>query len=672
MAGAGPVIKTILVANRGEIAVRVIETAAKLGYKTVAVYSEADKNSRFVQLADQAICIGPAPVNQSYLCADKIIAAAKTTGADAIHPGYGFLSENAEFAQLCQKENIIFIGPSAEAIELMGNKRQAKIAMEAAGVPCIPGYQGADQSDSVLVAEINKIGFPVMIKAAAGGGGRGMRLVDENSDLMVEIQSARSEAENAFGSGELILEKAIINPRHIEIQVFADQHDNFVYLWERDCSVQRRHQKVIEEAPSPVVNEALRKAMGEAALLAAKSCNYEGAGTVEFLLAADGDFYFLEMNTRLQVEHPVTELICQQDLVAWQISVANGEKLPLTQDQIPLEGHAIEVRLYAEDPYNNFLPQTGKVLRWLPSPHIRTDHTITNNMQVSAHYDPMLAKLIAYGATRGDAVRKLARALEDTTLLGFKTNQHYLYQLLTHQEFAAGEATTSFIADHQTEFEQQTEDLFKACVVVAALSALTSAQANQTPSAPNPHFLGMQTGVGFPLPHNWQIDESKWQTAISNIRQQANTLSATISVTTTDGQEQSHQALLTWQDHPSSGQLKLDETTTPYQIATSQTHRYVQTGSFSCCVESLTLTEKSGQGQSGSGILKAPMDGAIVNLLVEEGATVLQGQTILLLEAMKMEHQVKADLDGQIKKIHVSPGEQVKGRQLLVEVSASE
>ncbi|MFP6801287.1 MAG: biotin carboxylase N-terminal domain-containing protein, partial [Pseudomonas sp.] len=397
-----PAFNKILIANRGEIACRVMRTAQDLGYRTVAVYSEADADARHVQQADEAVCIGPAQVNQSYLVIDNIIKAAQQTGADAIHPGYGFLSENADFARACEAAGIVFIGPTVEAIHLMGSKRLSKIAMLEAGVPCIPGYEGAAQDEETLIREAGRIGYPLMIKASAGGGGRGMRLVHQASELAEQIRTARSEAQNAFGSGELILERAVIQPRHVEIQVFGDSQGSIVYLGERDCSVQRRHQKVVEEAPCPVMTPELRQAMGEAAVKAAASVNYVGAGTVEFLLDQSGEFFFLEMNTRLQVEHPVTELITGQDLVAWQIRVAEGQPLPLQQDEIRLSGHAMEVRLYAEDATQNFLPQTGTALRWEPALRdgIRIDHGLLEGQTISPFYDPMLAKVIAYGATR--------------------------------------------------------------------------------------------------------------------------------------------------------------------------------------------------------------------------------------------------------------------------------
>ncbi len=440
----------ILVANRGEIAWRIMRTAKAMGYRTVAVHSDADRDAPHVSFADEAIRIGPPPIGESYLSIDRILEAAHTSGADAVHPGYGFLSENEAFATACEKAGLVFIGPPPAAIAAMGNKAAAKRRMIDAGVPCVPGYQGADQSDAHLERESRKIGLPVMVKAAAGGGGRGMRLVEQDGDLLDAIRMARTEAASAFGSGELILEKAVTDARHVEIQVFADNHGNVIHLGERDCSVQRRHQKVIEEAPSLAVNADLRARMGAAAVAAARTIGYRGAGTVEFLLGSDGAFYFLEMNTRLQVEHPVTEAITGLDLVEWQLRVARGEALPLEQDQVQLEGHAIEVRLYAEDAYADFLPQTGQIDVWRPAsgPGVRTDHGMKDGLAISPFYDPMIAKVIAHGATREEARRRLIKALRDTVVLGPTTNRHFLIRLLEHPEFAAGKTTTAFLTRH--------------------------------------------------------------------------------------------------------------------------------------------------------------------------------------------------------------------------------
>ena len=442
--------QSILVANRGEIAVRVMRTAKALGLRTIAVYSEADRSAVHVKMADDAYLLGPAPVGESYLNMERVLEAIRETGAEAVHPGYGFLSENAAFAQACADHGAIFIGPSAQAIELMGDKAQAKRLMLDAGIPCIPGYQGEDQTDATLLSEAKTVGFPLMVKAAAGGGGRGMRLVPEESELSSAITTARSEAENAFGCGDLILERAIIEPRHVEIQVFADQFGATIHLGERDCSVQRRHQKVLEEAPCPVMTPALREQMGAAAVKAAQDINYVGAGTVEFLLDQEGSFYFLEMNTRLQVEHPVTELVTGLDLVAMQIRVARGEALNIDQKDISIDGHAIEARLYAEDPTQDFLPATGPVDLWSPASGdgVRVDAGIATGDEISHFYDPMIAKIVANGATREEARAKLVAALKDTAIFGVTTNKSFLIDALEHPTFSSGDATTAFIQDN--------------------------------------------------------------------------------------------------------------------------------------------------------------------------------------------------------------------------------
>ena len=440
-------LRKLLIANRGEIAVRINRTAQALGYRTVAVYSEADAGALHVTEADEAVCLGPAQANASYLNSEAVLEAARITGADSIHPGYGFLSENAEFARACRAAGLVFVGPPEAAIELMASKRRAKEAMVAAGVPVVPGYESARASDAALTDAADALGYPLMIKASAGGGGRGMRLVRQASELAEALTRARSEARQAFGDDELILERAVVDARHVEIQVFADRHGHVVHLGDRDCSIQRRHQKVVEEAPSPFVTPALRQAMGEAAVRAARACGYEGAGTVEFLVGQDRTFYFLEMNTRLQVEHPVTEQITGQDLVAWQLAVAEGRPLPLTQAEIPLHGHAIEARLYAEDPARAFQPQTGTLLRFdaATGEGVRVDTGVRTGDRISPHYDPMLAKIVAWGSDRDQARRRLIRALEDTVVFGVTTNRHFLSRVIDHDLFGQGNATTAFL-----------------------------------------------------------------------------------------------------------------------------------------------------------------------------------------------------------------------------------
>ena len=660
-----PAFNKILIANRGEIACRVMRTAKELGYRTVAVYSEADANARHVQVADEAVCIGPAQVNQSYLVIDNIIAAAKKTGADAIHPGYGFLSENADFARACEANGIVFIGPTVEAIHLMGSKRLSKIAMLEAGVPCIPGYEGAAQDDETLIREAERVGYPLMIKASAGGGGRGMRLVHEASQLKEQIRTARSEAQNAFGSGELIIERAVIRPRHVEIQVFGDQHGNIVYLGERDCSVQRRHQKVVEEAPCPVMTPALRKAMGEAAVKAAASVNYVGAGTVEFLLDASGEFFFLEMNTRLQVEHPVTELITGQDLVAWQIRAAEGQPLPLKQDEIPLNGHAIEVRLYAEDATRNFLPQTGTVLHWEPEllDGVRIDHGLVEGEDVTPFYDPMLAKVIAYGATRDDARRKLVRAVENCVLLGVNGNQRFLANLLNHAEFAKGAATTAFIAEHFSADESLTPQAPAARELAVAAALLYQASANGR--AHQPQLAGWRSAGSAPWQFTLKQGEQPHKVALEVQRDGTQpTLLATV------GDSQLNLRLLNSDGRWLTFELDGIRQRQAYHLDGENLWLYGHFGNLA--LTDVSHAPAGGQSAASSGTVKAPMDGAIVDVLVEEGVRVTKGQLLVVLEAMKMEHPLKAGIDGVIRRVGASKGDQVKNRQVLVEIEPEE
>jgi geranyl-CoA carboxylase alpha subunit len=671
----------VLVANRGEIAVRVIRSAQSLGYRTVAVFSEADANAPHVSMADEAICIGASPVNESYLVADKLIAAAKKTGADAIHPGYGFLSENSAFAQACVDANITFIGPCPDAINLMGSKRHSKIAMIAAGVPCIPGYEGADQSDDVLKNAAIEIGMPVMLKASAGGGGRGMRLVTDANDLDELIKSARSEALNAFGSGELIIEKAVMQPRHIEIQVFADRYGNTVYLGERDCSVQRRHQKVVEEAPSPFVNPAMRQAMGEAAVNAAKSCNYVGAGTVEFLADSEGNFYFLEMNTRLQVEHPVTELITGLDLVAMQLRVAAGDKLSITQKDVTLTGHAMEVRLYAEDPGANFIPQTGLLNLWQPASGdgIRIDSGIKSGIQqgqtVSPFYDPMLAKIIAYGENREEARRRLVLAVEDSKLLGIKDNRAFLASILRNDTFIQGNATTAFMGDDFSQDPSLQPLQAKETEVALAASILCALNSK------------VSTGTG------WQnnrtgsrviklsCEDQTFELALTAVENTITVDFSAIELTCTDADEVPQakpQQTIKIIEHAENTLKYLQDdvirTITYSQtkgageaLGCDQVHLAARYGNLTFTDISLQSAKKN---KSGSDQVLASMDGGMVDVMVKVGDVVEVGQTLAVLEAMKMEHPLKAGVAGTIVKVLVQAGDQVKGRQKLIKIEA--
>ena len=612
----------VLVANRGEIAWRVMRTARAMGYRTVAVYSDTDKDAPHVAFADEAVRIGPPPVGESYLSIDRILEAAHTSGADAIHPGYGFLSENEAFATACEKAGLVFIGPPPAAIAAMGNKAAAKRRMIDAGVPCVPGYQGADQGDSNLEKEARKIGLPVMVKAAAGGGGRGMRLVERDADLLDAIRTARTEAESAFGSGELILEKAVIDSRHVEIQVFADAHGNVIHLGERDCSVQRRHQKVIEEAPSPAVNADLRQRMGVAAVAAARTIGYRGAGTVEFLLGNDGAFYFLEMNTRLQVEHPVTEAITGLDLVEWQLRVARGETLPLTQDRVRFSGHAIEVRLYAEDAYAGFLPQTGRIDVWRPAtgPGVRVDHGMKDGLAISPFYDPMIAKVIAHGATREEARRRLVRALRDTTVLGPTTNRHFLVRLLEHPEFVAGKATTSFIGKHSFPAPEVSERHW-----TLAATLLWRQSAERYPS----DLRGWRNSNPEPTEIKLVVGETLRTLLLA------------------DGGKDSAPF------HIDGGDIVVD--------LDAHTVRF----------HDRTYAPPASAAAGGDGKLRAPMDGRIVAIRVAAGDTVVRGQTLVVLEAMKIQHQLKAALDATIDSISVHEGQQVANRTVLVTLASA-
>lgn len=644
----------ILIANRGEIAVRVIRSAREMGFRTVAVYSEADADAPHVTAADQAVCIGAASAAQSYLSIPNLLEAAALTGADAIHPGYGFLSENADFARACENAGIVFIGPPAAAIELMGSKRLSKVAMQDAGVPCVPGYQGEAQDEATLLEKAREVGFPLMIKASAGGGGRGMRLVSEEAALAAQLKTARSEAQNAFGNGELILERAVVEPRHIEIQVFADNHGNVVYLGERDCSIQRRHQKVVEEAPSPFVDEALRQQMGEAAVNAARACDYRGAGTVEFLVDAERQFYFLEMNTRLQVEHPVTELVTGQDLVAWQLAVAAGEPLPLTQEQIPLCGHAIEVRLYAEDPRRQFMPQTGTVLQWqVPAREgLRLDGGICEGQVIGAHYDPMLAKLIAFGDNREMARRRLVSMLRDTALLGVHNNRIFLHNALSHPAFINGDATTAFIDQHLEE-DASLRDTPPTLDTLARAALLYHCRAgtpeNQWRSAaPNAsqcvlecegqtYVLQLQReGDDFRIQHN----DEHYSVRLAALTDQRCTVMA-------DRVRESFPYVFTGE------QLCLDDGSGHYRF------------------DNITYRASAVAGAAGDGQVKAPMDGVVVDVLVENGATVTAGQTLLVMEAMKMEHPLKAGIAGVVGALNVAVGQQLKSKQVLATIVAN-
>ena len=662
---------SILIANRGEIACRVIRTAKQLGYRTIAVYSEADAGAPHMQLADAAVCIGPGPVGESYLLADNILAAAASSGAEAIHPGYGFLSENAAFAEAVESAGLVFIGPTREAIDVMGNKAESKRRMIDAGVPCVPGYEGLDQSDKTLLAEGNKIDLPLMVKAAAGGGGRGMRLVHDYKELANAIKLARAEAESAFGSGELILEKAIIQPRHVEIQVFADTQGNTIHLGERDCSVQRRHQKVVEEAPCPIMTPELREQMGQSAIDAAKSVNYRGAGTVEFLLDSSGAFYFLEMNTRLQVEHPVTELITGLDLVELQINVAQGQPLGLTQEDIKLQGAAIEVRLYTEDPSQDFLPASGPVDLWQPASGVgvRIDGGISTGQAISPFYDPMVAKVIGYGPDRETARLRLIDALKETVLFGTANNKDFLIQCLEKQRFIDGAATTAFIAEEFNETDlavaqPSVEDAAAAAVIDLNLEY----QRHFARSTLSSHKLKNWTmASGLVSRKQYQFGESLYDLSISPLANSPDTY----LVSCAQSQQQVEIQLLTLEGQSAS--LLVNDST---QLATFKLRRqgqlYCSIAGRSAMFKDQIILDGAVDEAVGGGRVVAPMHGLLLEVLVKPGDQVLKGQNLAVLEAMKMHYEIIAEVDGTVEEVTAVAGNQVAADDVLIGIQQEE
>ncbi|MDP2715707.1 acetyl/propionyl/methylcrotonyl-CoA carboxylase subunit alpha [Rheinheimera sp.] len=658
--------RKILIANRGEIACRVIDTAHKLGIRCVAVYSEADANARHVRMADEAYLLGPAPSKDSYLRADKIIAIAKQSGAQAIHPGYGFLSENEEFAQACEEAGVVFIGPPVGAITAMGSKSAAKDIMAKAGVPLVPGYHGDDQSDALLSKESERIGYPQLLKAAYGGGGKGMRVVWEKAEFVDALASARREAKAGFGNDKMLIERYLTKPRHIEIQVFADNHGNAVYLAERDCSIQRRHQKVIEEAPAPNFSSEQRKAMGEAAVKAAKAIDYRGAGTVEFLFDEDGSFYFMEMNTRLQVEHPVTEMITGQDLVKWQLLVAAGETLPLAQDDIQLDGHAIEVRVYAEDPDNDFLPQTGK-LTYLRQPeanrHVRVDTGVVENDEVSPFYDPMIAKLIVWDESRDRAIARMLRALDDYRIAGVTTNLSFLTSLTEHPAFKAAELDTNFINKHQQSLFAPANKENNQALVLAALFIL---QQQKAPQSSCNSFSPWQ------FSHGWRINE----TPTVEIALQHGEHKTLLKVQ----QLQQHYLVdVEGQQLCCSAELNGDELSAVLGDHRTKVRvsRYADTISvfikhqrYDFSYQTEVTTEVEGADHAGS--LTAPMNGTIVAVMAKAGSSVNAGDTLVIMEAMKMEYSIKAPKNGVVNEVFYAAGDLVKDGAELVDFTPEE
>ncbi|GHH54135.1 acetyl/propionyl/methylcrotonyl-CoA carboxylase subunit alpha [[Pseudomonas] boreopolis] len=656
----------ILIANRGEIACRVIATCRRLGIATVAVYSDADRDARHVRLADEAVRIGPAPAAESYLRGDAILAAARATGAQAIHPGYGFLSENADFAEACAGAGVVFIGPPPRAIRAMGDKSAAKALMQRAGVPLTPGYHGEDQDAGLLRAQADAIGYPVLIKASAGGGGKGMRKVEAGEDFAAALASCQREAQGAFGNAHVLVEKYVERPRHIEVQVFGDTHGNVVHLFERDCSVQRRHQKVLEEAPAPGMTPERRAAMGAAAVEAARAVGYVGAGTVEFIAAPDGTFYFMEMNTRLQVEHPVTELVTGTDLVEWQLRVAAGEALPATQDRLAIRGHAIEARLYAEDADRGFLPSTG-TLRHLRLPaasaHVRVDAGVEQGDAITPYYDPMIAKLIVWDVDRPAALRRMRAALADVEAVGVVTNASFLWRLAGTGSFSEPRLDTGLI-EREKEALAPPEDIAEPLRSIAAamIAARQAESARRDPADPwTPWASADGWRIGEPATrkldilcngermacsvrgagHAWQVTTGAAVHQIE-LQEHAGTLAAIV-----DGRRVRIRSL--WDDRA----LVLLDPARPVRF------------------ELQDLAHEDSGHHAAAGSLSAPMPGRIVALLVEPGTQVRRGQPLLVMEAMKMEHSLVAPADGRLKAYRVAQGELVAEGDALAELEAS-
>lgn len=657
-------IEKILIANRGEIAVRIARTCREMGIRTVAVFSDADADAPHVRACDQAVRIGPAPSASSYLDMDKIIHACRATGANAVHPGFGFLSENADFSERCHDEGIIFIGPPADAIREMGSKQRAKALAERANVPTVPGYNGESQDDAVLREEAKKIGFPCLMKASAGGGGKGMRVVESEKDLQQAIDSARREAMNGFGDDTLLVEKYVTNPRHVEIQVIADSHGNAVHLFERECSIQRRHQKVIEEAPSPALDQTLRNAMGEASIRLVREIGYENAGTVEFILTDDGKFYFLEVNTRLQVEHPVTEEVTGVDLVREQIRVAAGHELSFTQDSLVLEGAAIECRLYAEDPANEFLPASGPVVRWVV-PEIdglRVESGIETGSQIGIHYDPMLAKLITRGATREDARQRMVAALDRLVAHGLTTNQQFLLAILQREEFISGDIHTHLIDEIYPDGWSQPADeearrraavamtLFQQQERAATRQILPSMRSGYRNNRFEPEATELVTGEDAV-----RVEYIDLGYGLFDIVQGEAKARVRIAAKDADSIDIEDERLIQQR----------------YAISHAEPRWWVQSsdGTF-------TFTEVERFPLPGSEIPKggsaAPMTGTVIDVRVEEGDIVEQGDVLLVIEAMKMEHNITAELAGTVRELRVSTGDIVNEGDVLVVVSDDE
>ena len=670
----------ILIANRGEIACRIIATAGRLGVRTVAVYSDADSKAKHVAMADEAWCIGPSPAQESYLQADTIIDVALKSGAKAIHPGYGFLSENAEFAQKCFEHGLVFIGPPIAAIQAMGSKSAAKDIMETAGVPLVPGYHGEDQSEENLLKAAKKIGFPVLLKASAGGGGKGMRIVECEADFAPALDSCKREAKASFSNDEILIEKYLTQPRHVEIQIFADNLGNTVHLYERDCSVQRRHQKVIEEAPAPGLSNTVRAAMSDVAIKAAEAIGYRGAGTVEFLYDQDDSFYFMEMNTRLQVEHPVTEMITGIDLVEWQLLVANGQSLPLNQQQIQCNGHAFEVRIYAEDPDQDFLPATGRLVHLntpSESAHVRVDTGIRQNDEVSIYYDPMIAKLIVWERDRNTALARLRGALADYQVVGLATNLKFLSAMAANTAFNELQIDTSFIEKQQQQLFPAKKPVNDKSVALAALYVLQNRirqaeqQASQSNDPCSPWHL--VTGWQNNTKNHHDLEFIDFQ-SISNSNNENEIATPEIISAKIHFKKNAYQIEVNGIVFTASATLRDKRLTANLsgqridaQIIEHDNKLHILTHGKTVVLGFIDSEHSDNEDSSGS--LTAPMPGTVITVNVAVGDSVKQDQPLMVLEAMKMEHTISAPVDGIIKELFYQPGEMVdEGAELIVVV----
>ncbi|EJL6386530.1 acetyl/propionyl/methylcrotonyl-CoA carboxylase subunit alpha [Vibrio parahaemolyticus] len=662
--------KRILIANRGEIACRIIKTAKSMAIETVAVYSEADRSSLHVKQADFAEFIGPAPASESYLDIDAIIGAAKKWQADAIHPGYGFLSENPKLAKACSENGIVFIGPSTSAIEAMGSKSQAKAIMSKANVPLVPGYHGTDNSVEHFLAEAEKIGYPVMLKATQGGGGKGMRVVNSAAEMPLAIDGAQREALSSFGDKQLLIEKCILQPRHVEVQVFADQHGNCVYLSDRDCSIQRRHQKVVEEAPAPGLSDEQRKQMGEAAVQAAQAIDYVGAGTVEFLLDSRGQFYFMEMNTRLQVEHPVTELITGVDLVEWQFKVAAGEHLPISQSEITHNGHSIELRIYAEDADNDFMPSTGRI-DYLKEPVsdsnvrlacVRVDSGVTQGDTISEYYDPMISKLIVWGQTRDIALKQLKQALTQYHVRGVTTNIGYLHSIISQPAFAEIELDTGFLVTHQQGISEQqsvSDSIWLTLAAVARWNDLISESDSST--LPAPTTQGFRLSVDNVYRFNFTDANTNHHVRLHHSSQQSCTQHP--EPFAIECGEERHQVALLENDNPfivdindvryTFNALNDEQKTTVFYLGQQRT--FAHQPSF-----------ESPKGKDDELSPTAPLNGVISAVMVNKGDKVAAGDPLLVLEAMKMEYTITAPVAATVDEVFYQHGDQVQHGSILL------